>query len=177
MLPPWSYWPIIRAPWKSSTVAKLIKIYNLTFMHNVTPNRLPFYLNDFWKGVTKRCRLSCLTNSALIYEPEWGGGRLRGLRKWVQPCTGAQINFGDLTPYLTFDLWIMKPGSPADDFMYLLTSLSLPYTITNFLFASLKLLTNFENAYWNPPRNSSLCDWSMFSSASLSFAAGKLRKN
>ncbi len=28
-------------------------------------------------------------------------------------------------------------------------SFSLPYTIINFLFASLKLLTNFENAYWN----------------------------
>ena len=25
------------------------------------------------KGVTKRCRLSCLTNSALVYEPKCGG--------------------------------------------------------------------------------------------------------
>jgi hypothetical protein len=37
---------------------------------------------------------------------------------------------------------------------------SLPYTIINFLFASLKFLTNFENAYWNPPQNSfSLNRW------------------
>ncbi len=32
------------------------------------------------------------------------GGELRGgLRQWVQQYTGAQINFGDLTPYLTYD--------------------------------------------------------------------------
>ncbi len=52
--------------------------------------------------------------------------------------------------------------------------LSLPYTIIKFLFSSLKLLTNFENAYWNPPQNFFLCDWSMFSSADLLLAAGKM---
>jgi hypothetical protein len=31
------------------------------------------------KGITKRCRLSWLTNSALVYEPECGGGEFRGL--------------------------------------------------------------------------------------------------
>jgi SLIT-ROBO Rho GTPase activating protein len=31
------------------------------------------------RGVTKRCRLSWLTNSALVYEPKCGGGELRGL--------------------------------------------------------------------------------------------------
>ncbi len=30
-----------------------------------------------------------------------GGGELRGLSQWVQLYTEAQINFGDLTPYLT----------------------------------------------------------------------------
>ncbi len=30
-----------------------------------------------------------------------GGGGLRGLSQEVQLCTGAQINVGDLTPYLT----------------------------------------------------------------------------
>jgi hypothetical protein len=54
-------------------------------------------------------------------------------------------------------------------------SFSLLYTIINFLFGSLKLLTNFENAYWNRLPNSILCDWSMFSSADLSLAAGKMR--
>ncbi len=54
-------------------------------------------------------------------------------------------------------------------------SFSLPYTLINFLFASLKLLTYFENAYLNPPQNSLLCDWSMFSSADLSLAAEKMR--
>ncbi len=42
------------------------------------------------------------------------------------------------------------------------------------LFASLKLLNNFENAYWNPPQNFLFCDWSMFSNADLSLAAGKM---
>ncbi len=44
-----------------------------------------------------------LTNSPL--EPKMrgkGGGELRGLSQWVQWYTGAQINFGDLTPYLTY---------------------------------------------------------------------------
>ncbi len=40
-------------------------------------------------------------------------------------------------------------------------SFSLSYTIINFLFASLKLLTYFENAYWNPPQNFLLCGWSV----------------
>ncbi len=55
--------------------------------------------------------------------------------------------------------------------------LSLPYTNINFLIASLKLLNNFENAYKNPPQYSPLCDWPMFSTADLSLAAGKMRKN
>jgi hypothetical protein len=29
---------------------------------------------DEIQGVTKRCRLSLLTNSALVYEPKCGGG-------------------------------------------------------------------------------------------------------
>jgi hypothetical protein len=56
------------------------------------------------QGVTKRCRLSWLTNSAFAYEPKCRG---RG-GCWVSAneysCTHkAQINFGDLTPYLTYD--------------------------------------------------------------------------
>ncbi len=56
-----------------------------------------FILEGLGQGVTKRCRLSCLTNRALLYD---GGGGLRGL-------TGAQINFGDLTPYLTYGLGVL----------------------------------------------------------------------
>ncbi len=63
------------------------------------------------QGVTKRCHLSWLTNSTLVYEPKCGGrGGLRGLSQWVQLCAnahGAQINFGDLTPY-TYE---RKPSS------------------------------------------------------------------
>jgi hypothetical protein len=41
----------------------------------------------------------------------------------------------------------------------------------------LKLLTSFEDAYWNTPQNSFLCDWTLFSGADLSLAAGKMHKN
>jgi hypothetical protein len=64
------------------------------------------------KGVTKRCRLSRLTNSALLDEYTHIGGRY-----W---CTDvhneAQINFGDLTPKLTIIRSIL-PGllKPVDN--------------------------------------------------------------
>jgi hypothetical protein len=55
------------------------------------------------QGVAKRYRLSWLTNSAFVYEPKCGGkGELRGLSQWIQLYTGAQLNLGDLTPYLTY---------------------------------------------------------------------------
>ncbi len=60
------------------------------------------------QGLTERCRLSWLTNSALIYEPKCegeGGGGVAGPQPMstTSSCAhGAQINFGDLTPYLTY---------------------------------------------------------------------------
>jgi hypothetical protein len=59
--------------------------------------------NSVCQGDTKRFRLSWLTNSALVYEPKCGGGG----DCWVSAneyswAHGAQINFGDLTPYLTY---------------------------------------------------------------------------
>jgi hypothetical protein len=57
------------------------------------------------QGITKRCRLSLRTNSVSVYEPYCGGrGELRGLSQFVQLYTGAQINFVDLTPHLTYDI-------------------------------------------------------------------------
>jgi hypothetical protein len=58
---------------------------------------------SFTQGATKRCRLSWLTNSALVYEPKCGErGELRGLKPMSTAYKGAQINFEDLTPYLTY---------------------------------------------------------------------------
>ncbi len=55
-----------------------------------------------YQRVTKTCRLSWLTNSALVYEPKCGGGGC-GISANEYSCAhGAQINFGDLTPYLTY---------------------------------------------------------------------------
>jgi hypothetical protein len=50
------------------------------------------------------------TNSALVYEPKCGGGGGCGVsaneyRYGTAVYTGAQINFGDLTPYLTYGLY------------------------------------------------------------------------
>jgi hypothetical protein len=55
------------------------------------------------QGVTKS--LSSLTNSALVYEPKWGGGG-RGVAG-SQPMSAAvhmepEKNFGDITSYLTY---------------------------------------------------------------------------
>ncbi len=44
-------------------------------------------------------RLSWMTNSALVYEPKCGGRE--GVAE--QLYTEDQINFGDLSPYLTYD--------------------------------------------------------------------------
>ncbi len=59
------------------------------------------------RGVTKRCRLFWLTNSALGYEPKCGGGgggvEGCGVSANEYSCEhGAQINFGDLILYLTY---------------------------------------------------------------------------
>ncbi len=54
------------------------------------------------QGVTKKCRLSWLTNSALVYEPKCGGGGAFGVSANEHSAHGAQINFGDLTPCLTY---------------------------------------------------------------------------
>jgi hypothetical protein len=55
------------------------------------------------QGVTKRCLLSWLTNSALVYEPKFGGREgVAGSqpKKTEQLYTGAQTNLGDLTTYV-----------------------------------------------------------------------------
>ncbi len=58
------------------------------------------------QGVKKRRRQSSLTNSALVYEPKCGGkgGGGCGVSANEFFCAhGAQISFGDLTTYLTYD--------------------------------------------------------------------------
>ncbi len=60
--------------------------------------------------VTKRCRLSWRTNSALVYEPKCGrGGRVVA---GSQPMSKA--NFGDVTPYLTYRKPIRTLTKPSE---------------------------------------------------------------
>ena len=58
----------------------------------------------FRQGVTKRCRLYWLTNSALVYVPKCGGGVGGcGVSANEYSCAhGAQINVEALAPYLTY---------------------------------------------------------------------------
>ncbi len=64
-----------------------VKLYHLlSIVHWFDAWKSPKYIKQ---GVTKRCRLSWLTNSALVYEPKCGGkgGGLRVLSQWWQLCT------------------------------------------------------------------------------------------
>ncbi len=75
-------------------------------IHTTTPPKP----DSFDQGVTKRCRLSYLTNSTRVYEPKCGGWGLPGFRVSANEYScahKAQIHFGDLTPYLIFgfDAW------------------------------------------------------------------------
>jgi hypothetical protein len=55
------------------------------------------------QGVTMRCRLSWLTNSALVYGD--GGVGDCGVSAYDHSCAhGAQIYFGDITAYLTYGI-------------------------------------------------------------------------
>ncbi len=59
------------------------------------------------QGVTNRCRLSWLTNSAprIWAQMRVGGGGGCGVSaNEYSSVHGAQISFGDLTPYLTYEL-------------------------------------------------------------------------
>jgi hypothetical protein len=59
-------------------------------------------VENYNQGATKkRCCLSWLTNSALVYEPKYGEGGGCGVSANEYSCAhGAQINFADLTPRL-----------------------------------------------------------------------------
>jgi hypothetical protein len=54
------------------------------------------------QGITKRYRLSWLTNNVLVYDPKWVGGG-GGVSANEDRLQGAQINFGNITLYLTYD--------------------------------------------------------------------------
>ncbi len=64
----------------------------------------------------------------------------------------------------------------ADGFQGLSKALHYSIQLLTFNFLLWKYFSEFENAYWNPPQNSLLCDWSVFSSADLSMAAEKMRR-
>jgi hypothetical protein len=74
------------------------------------------FLKSYIQGVKKRCRLSWLTNSAIVYEPKWGRwGGGRGLSKWVQLWTWSpnklwrSISIFNLCLYLRrHEFWFFK---------------------------------------------------------------------
>ncbi len=73
------------------------------------------YTYILW-GVTKRCRLSWITNSAFVYDLKWGGGGgCGGLSQWVQICTWSpnKLGISTVTPYLTYDPFHPPAVSPT----------------------------------------------------------------
>ncbi len=56
--------------------------------------------SQWFRRSQKRCLLSRLTNSALVYDPKCGGPMSTAVHM------GPKINFGDLTPYLTYAVYI-----------------------------------------------------------------------
>ncbi len=67
------------------------------------------------------------------------GGELRGLSQWVRLDTGAQINFGDLTPYLTY-LWTTSISFFTNMFL----SLDPIWPLQRFMLFALKLHSIFQ---------------------------------
>jgi hypothetical protein len=80
----------------------------------------------FDQEVTKRCRLSLLANSALVYEPKCGGGVGCGVSaNEYSFANGAQTIFAGLSPYLTYGfdpLQYCTLSGPKNVFMELLSS-------------------------------------------------------
>jgi hypothetical protein len=91
----------------ASNVTLLIaKVFNVSLLAFVPCGDLILNYSSYKsldQGVTKKCRLSWLTKSTLVYEPKCGG-----LNQWVQLYTGAQINFVDLAPYLIYALTLIE---------------------------------------------------------------------
>jgi hypothetical protein len=79
-----------------------------------------FIFLRFGQGVTKRCRLSWLTNSSLVHEPKCGGKG--GVAGPLPTSTAVQINFGDLTPYLTYGFGIRNLSSEVN-------FIAVPFTV------------------------------------------------
>jgi hypothetical protein len=87
--------------------------YNGKYIEDLSGSRLLFSLFLFLtlgyvvaQGVIKRCRLSLLTNSALVIRVQMrgeGGSCEVSANEYscARHVTGAQINFRDLPPYLT----------------------------------------------------------------------------
>ncbi len=94
-----------------------VEVWEISRLFPETLMKLYFHVFHLWLSVltrgsrvTKRCRLSWLTNSASYMSPNaWGGVRVLAnvyvqQHSYARHCTAheAQINFGDLTPYLTY---------------------------------------------------------------------------
>jgi hypothetical protein len=109
------------------------------------------------QGVTKRCRLSLLTNSALLYESQCrkgGGGagsQPMSTAERIITWHRAQINFGDLHPYL---IYVHVPWVKQCQFyaFHFLTPSNLFRTITHWGFSFLPKDLVRHSIAWCIPR-------------------------
>ncbi len=87
---------------KITIVALLyISILSVTKLPAHTPSRKKSTSSRVQAGGFKQMSSILADHSAFVYEPKCGGGNIgvSGSQPIVQVCTGAQINFGDLTPW------------------------------------------------------------------------------
>jgi hypothetical protein len=101
------------------------------FRHTKLHPHPPTSFNQSIQGVTKTCRLSLLTNSALVYESKCGGmgvGVVAGHKPIIKAvhitCYGAPKNLGDLPSYLTHEsmVWLYCSPIPVEEGMNFCTT-------------------------------------------------------
>ncbi len=71
----WSsvYWDFIFLP--------TVDLFDFRFTYRNSPSPNSLFVNHRCQGVSKRCRLSWLTNSALVHDPQFGGGGRGGFAR------------------------------------------------------------------------------------------------
>ncbi len=87
---------------KIHQICKLPSLCGYQLIWGEVPNS--WILNDIGRNslLGNRRKIAKFSMSTFTYRSTFLYG-LRGLRQWVQLYTGTQINFGDITPWLTYD--------------------------------------------------------------------------
>jgi hypothetical protein len=119
---PWSLHSTVYNPVHISTSSLPMHVAPSSAFHIpqiLLPNLLiPLYtyqhtLSPYTQGVTKRCRLSWLTNSALVYEPKCRGWDCGVSANEYSCAHGAPNKLWRSNPYLTYVCTYLKSPQPS----------------------------------------------------------------